>query len=113
MTKLSLIIPVYNGAATVPRLVAAIQQELRSLPDWEIVLINDGSPSDNSAEVCAGLALKNPNIKFLDLSRNFGEHNAVMAGLGACAGEAAVILDDDFQNPVSEVKISKKGDKYY
>jgi undecaprenyl-phosphate 4-deoxy-4-formamido-L-arabinose transferase len=43
------------------------------------------------------------NIHFLDLSRNFGEHNAVMAGLNHCTGDYAVIMDDDFQNPPTEI----------
>jgi undecaprenyl-phosphate 4-deoxy-4-formamido-L-arabinose transferase len=71
--------------------------------DLELVLVNDGSPSDNSAEVCTHIAMSDPNVKFLDLSTNFTEHNAVMAGLNYCSGEAAVIIDDDFQNPPSEI----------
>lgn len=67
------------------------------------MLVNDGSPADNSAEVCDRLAASDPHICFVDLSRNFGEHNAVMAGLNYCTGEAAVIIDDDFQNPPEEI----------
>ena len=78
--KISIIIPVYNGSKTVPSLFVALQKEILPHYDLEIILINDGSPSDNSSEICSGLAESNPNIRFIDLSRNFGEHNAVMAG---------------------------------
>jgi len=101
--KLSIIIPVYNGAKTIAPLVAEVQRHLAGRYDLEIVLVNDGSPADNSAEVCDQLAANDPCIRFVDLSRNFGEHNAVMAGLNYCTGEAAVIIDDDFQNPPEEI----------
>lgn len=101
--KLSVIIPVYNGAATIGPLVEAVEGELAERVDFEIVLVNDGSPRDNSAEVCAGLARSHGAVCFVDLSRNFGEHNAVMAGLNHCTGDAAVVIDDDFQNPPAEI----------
>ncbi len=101
--KLSIIIPVYNGAATIGPFVDRLEQALAEYYELEAVLINDASPSDNSAEVCAALATERSWIRFLDLSRNFGEHNAVMAGLNHCTGEAAVIMDDDLQTPPEEV----------
>ena len=101
--KLSIVIPVYNGAKTIGSLVQMIEKELGPKFDIEIVLVNDGSPADNSSDVCQNIALTNKGVKFIDLSRNFSEHNAVMAGLNYCTGEATVIMDDDFQNPVSEV----------
>ena len=101
--KISIVIPVYNGAKTIPSLVELLEKELTPHFDLEMVLVNDGSPSDNSAEVCTRIALSNPKVKFLDLSSNFSEHNAVMAGLNYCSGEAAVIIDDDFQNPPVEI----------
>lgn len=101
--KLSLIIPVYNGAKTIGNLVEELDNILSSKFDLEIVLINDGSPDDNSSDVCRDIAINNLKVKFIDLSRNFGEHNAVMAGLTLCTGETAVIIDDDFQNPPSEI----------
>lgn len=111
---LSVIIPVYNGAASIENLVSALKAELASQYDLEIVLVNDASPGDNSAEVCEQIARRNRWVKFLDLSRNFGEHNAVMTGLNFCTGDAAVIIDDDFQNPPSEVAklVDKLNDGY-
>lgn len=99
---LSIVVPVYNGAQTIGPLVNELS--VLNVPDGlEIILVNDGSPDDNSAEVCRDIARSNPQVKFLDLSRNFGEHNAVMAGLNYCTGKATVIIDDDFQNPPSEI----------
>ncbi len=100
--KLSIVVPVYCGGATVPELVRRLGEELRARYDLEIVLVDDGSP-DDSAEVCRGLAAAYPWVKVLCLSRNFSEHNAVMAGLNHATGDAVVIMDDDLQNPPSEV----------
>jgi len=101
--KLSVVIPVYNGAATVPTLVAGLIDELATLYTLEIVLVNDASPADDSAQVCERLARHDPRIHFLDLARNFGQENATMAGFNACTGDVVVTLDDDLQNPPSEV----------
>src|SRR3972149_842552 len=101
--KLSVVIPVYNGAATIGGLVKVIIEELAARYELEIVLVNDGSPEDNSAEICRTIAATTSGVKFLDLSRNFGEHNAVMAGFNYCTGDAVVVVDDDFQNPPSEI----------
>ncbi len=100
---LSVVIPVYNGAATIGELV----QALRGLDvegGLEIVLVVDCSP-DNSLEVCKQLVAEpGPPVTVLSLSRNFGEHNAVMAGLYRARGAYAITMDDDLQNPPSEVK---------
>ena len=101
--KLSIIIPIYNGAKTIDTLVFQLFDKLSGIHDLETVLINDCSPDDNSAEVCRALAAQRDEVVFLDLARNFGEHNAVMAGLNNCTGDVAVIIDDDFQNPPAEV----------
>jgi len=102
--KLSIIVPVFNGASTIASLTREVLAELEGKYDVEIVLVNDGSQNDDSADVCARLAMELDGVLFLDLARNFGEHNAVMAGLNSCTGEVAVIIDDDFQNPPSEIE---------
>lgn len=110
---ISVIIPVYNGARTVKAVVNDIKKELSIVYDLEIVLVNDGS-CDDSAKVCLDISGKDEKVKFIDLSRNFGEHNAVMAGLNFCTGDVAVIIDDDFQNPPSEIiKLVNEMDKGY
>jgi len=100
--SLSIIVPIYNGAGTIKALVIDLKKELFPLFELEIVLVNDGS-FDDSANICSEISEKDATVKFIDLSRNFGEHNAVMAGLNFCTGDVAVIIDDDFQNPPSEI----------
>lgn len=99
---LSIVIPVYNGAKTIGELVGALAA-LSIKGGHEIVLVNDGS-RDNSLAVCRDL-LRNCRVPLtvVDLARNFGEHNAVMAGLRAARGAWVVTMDDDLQNPPGEV----------
>ena len=99
---LSIVVPVYNGAASVGELVAA----LSALPvegGLEIVLVNDGSP-DDSLTVCRRLA-ENASVPItvVDHARNYGEHNAVMTGLRHASGRYVITMDDDLQNPPEEV----------
>ncbi len=100
--KLSIIIPIYNGSLTIKELVDAIKKELIEI-DFEVVLVNDGS-KDNSEELCEELAILDSRVNFVSLRNNFGEHNAVMCGLHVSTGDYMVIIDDDFQNPPSEIK---------
>ncbi len=99
---LSVVVPVYNGAASVGRLVQALSG-LTPAGGLEIVLVNNGSP-DNSAEVCrALLRTATVPIVYVEHSRNFGEHNAVMTGLRHASGAYVITMDDDLQNPPEEV----------
>lgn len=101
--KLSICIPVYNGADTIGKLTDKLQETFKNKDfDIEIVMANDGS-RDNSSEVCQSLVKKYDNVKFIDLRRNGGEHNAVMCTLNYCTGDYAVIIDDDLQNPPEEI----------
>jgi undecaprenyl-phosphate 4-deoxy-4-formamido-L-arabinose transferase len=99
---LSIVVPVYRGAATVGQLVAALAG-LRPEGGLEVVLVNDGSP-DNSAEVCRRLAeTATIPLTYIEHARNFGEHNAVMTGLRHARGRYVITMDDDLQNPPEEV----------
>jgi len=99
---LSIIIPVFNSENTISELCRKLIEEINSYK-LEIILINDCS-KDNSEKVCIELQKKFAEIiKFYSLAKNVGEHNAVMAGLNKSTGDFAIIMDDDFQNPVSEV----------
>lgn len=101
--KLSVIIPVYNGEKTIDKLVKELINSLKHYK-LEIVLVNDGS-TDKSHEVCVSIFNKfRENVKYIYLARNFGEHNAVMAGLNNATGDYTVIIDDDFQNPPGEIQ---------
>ena len=99
---LSIVVPVYRGAATVGLLVDALAA-LRPEGGLEVILVNDGSP-DNSAEVCQAL-LQSALVPlvYVEHSRNFGEHNAVMSGLRVARGAYVITMDDDLQNPSEEV----------
>lgn len=99
---LSIVVPVYNGAASVPVLVEKLSA-LEVEGGMEILLVVDGSP-DNSLDVCRDLCARSPRaITVVNLSRNFGEHNAVMAGLSLARGAHIINMDDDLQNPPEEV----------
>jgi glycosyltransferase involved in cell wall biosynthesis len=103
MPDLSLVIPVYNGSRTIGPVVDQVMAAFVSTP-FEIVLVNDGS-EDKSEAICANLAEKFPQtVVFVHLSRNFGEHNAVLAGFKQARGRYIAVLDDDGQNPPEEVK---------
>jgi len=100
--ELSLVIPVYNGSRTIGPLVEQTARIFGSTA-FEIVLVNDGS-EDDSERVCVKLAEKFPqNVTFVHLSRNFGEHSAVLAGFTQARGLYIAVLDDDGQNPPEEV----------
>jgi len=99
---LSVVIPLYRGADSIERVVA----DLARLPiegGMEIVLVNDCSPDDMLGACRRILASCAVPVTVVDLARNFGEHNAVLAGLRQTRGRWAVTMDDDGQNPPSEV----------
>ncbi len=100
---ISIVIPVYNGARSIGQLVDELVEKIAPLFNIEIILVNDCS-KDNSEEVCMETAKKHNHIvSYFSLAINVGEHNAVMAGLNQVTGDYAIIMDDDFQNPVTEV----------
>ena len=99
---LSIVIPVYRGAATIGALVEALSA-LRPEGGLEIILVNDGSP-DNSGEVCRELQrTATVPLTYIEHARNYGEHNAVMTGLRHARGAYVITMDDDLQNPPEEV----------
>jgi len=99
----SVVIPVYRGERSIGTLSDRLVEAFGNSPyDLELVLVNDCSPDDSHA-VCVEIQKHHPRqVRYLRLARNVGEHNAVMAGLNHCRGAWAVIMDDDFQNPVEE-----------
>jgi undecaprenyl-phosphate 4-deoxy-4-formamido-L-arabinose transferase len=100
---LSIVIPVYNGAKSIAGLVHALET-LEIEGGHEIVLVNDGSPDDSLAVCRRLLGEAKVPITLVNLARNFGEHNAIMTGLRHARGAYVITMDDDLQNPPSEVK---------
>lgn len=102
--SLSVVVPVYRGAATLPELVRRLETVLSWLAsEYEIILVNDGSP-DRSWEVIQELADGHPRIRGIDLMRNYGQHNALLCGIRAARYGVVVTLDDDLQNPPEEIE---------
>lgn len=101
MKKLSIIVPVYFNADSLLPLYNDINEKvLKKLTniDYEIVFVDDGS-KDNSYNVLLELAKIDPKLVVLKLSRNFGEHSAILAGLSKCTGDFAVRKAADLQEP--------------
>jgi len=98
---LSFVIPVYRGARTIGAVVDAIAR-VHIDGGHEVVMVNDGSP-DDSARVCRELTRRTDlPVTLVDLSRNVGEHNAVLTGLRYARGAYVITIDDDLQNPIDE-----------
>ncbi len=112
--KLCILIPVYDAEQSIEQLVSELVEEIGPRYVLEIVLVNDCS-KDQSELACIRLFEKYPDIvRFYSLSRNVGEHNAVMAGLHKTTGDYVVIMDDDLQNPLKGIlellEIASKND---
>lgn len=101
--KVSFVIPCYRSEKTIEFVVEEIIKTMQEQGHllYEIILVNDASP-DGLQDVLVLLA-KNSNIKIISLSKNFGQHSALMAGYQYCTGEVIVSLDDDGQTPANEV----------
>ena len=101
---LSIVIPVYNSARTIARLVGELAQ--LDIPGrHEIILVNDGSP-DNSLDICRELVKTTAiPVTLVEHAKNYGEHNAVITGLRNARGNFIITMDDDMQNPPTAVPI--------
>ena len=95
---ISVVAPVFNEHSTLPELHRRLTDVLAPLGPYEIVLVDDGS-SDGSWDTLLELAARDPHLRLLRLSRNFGHQAALSAGLDAARGEAIVLMDADLQDP--------------
>lgn len=97
MSKISIIIPVYFSSDTLMLLYEDMKSKiLGKLDEYEIVFVDDGS-EDNSFEIMEEIRAFDENVKCVKLSRNFGEHPAILAGLSVCTGDCAVTKQADLQ----------------
>ena len=98
----TLLVPVYNEEESLPGLFSAMEAAAPTLPKpLEYVFINDGS-ADRSLELLEAFRSAHATVKVVDLTKNFGQHAAIMAGLREAEGEVVVTLDADLQNPPSD-----------
>ena len=106
---ISIVSPVYRAEKILPILVSEINLVMERIgEDYEIILVDDRSP-DNSWEVMKVLSSQNFKIKSIRLSRNFGQHSAIFAGLTKTKGDWVVVMDCDMQDQPKEIaKLYKK-----
>jgi len=103
--QLSIVVPVYNSCDCLPELARRIQQDLSPhFESYELILVNDDS-SDKSWDVIVRLTDEYDFITGINLRRNGGQDNAIMAGLNHARGEIVVIMDDDLQHDPSDVPL--------
>jgi glycosyltransferase involved in cell wall biosynthesis len=102
--KISVVIPCYNSEKTIKNVVSLARDELIALGyEYEFILVNDNS-KDRTFEQIAELCQKDQKIKGINLSRNFGQHNALIAGLNYITGDYVIGMDDDMQTHPSQLK---------
>jgi dolichol-phosphate mannosyltransferase len=100
---ISIVSPVYRSEAIIQELVSQISFEMnQSELDYELILVNDASP-DNSWQIIKQICSKSPEIIGVNLSRNFGQHYAISAGLSFAKGEWIVVMDCDLQDRPDEI----------
>jgi undecaprenyl-phosphate 4-deoxy-4-formamido-L-arabinose transferase len=101
---ISVVIPVYNEEANLPDLWSRVSAVMTAMTrPWEVVFVDDGS-SDASLKMLRGFAAEAPgHVRVVELSRNFGQHSAILAGFKQSRGDIVVTLDADLQNPPEEI----------
>jgi len=95
--RLSIVTTLYKSASHVESFHARVSSAARQITDdYEFVMVDDGSP-DNSLEIACALAASDPHLSVVELSRNFGHHKALMAGLDQAKGDLIFLIDSDLE----------------
>jgi undecaprenyl-phosphate 4-deoxy-4-formamido-L-arabinose transferase len=103
MPSVSAVVPVYHSEQTLRPLIERLRPVLsQAAPEYEIILVNDGS-RDASWDVIRELSASDARVRGINLMRNYGQHNALLAGVRAARHELIVTLDGDLQNPPEEI----------
>ena len=101
MSKISIILPIYNEALSIPELFKEIQNALTAY-DYELIAVNDGS-KDKSIAVLQTFAATDKRIKVIDLQKNYGQTAAINAGIQNASGDIIVLMDSDLENLPSDI----------
>lgn len=112
--SISIVTALYRSENYLEKFVSLCEEALQKIQctDYEIIMVNDGSP-DNSLEKAIALKEKNKNIKVVELSRNFGHHYALMAGLETAEKELVFTIDCDLEiSPLSLIDFVKKYEEH-
>jgi glycosyltransferase involved in cell wall biosynthesis len=103
ISALSVIVPVFNEAESLPKLLEALTAVLTGLPyPYEIILVNDGS-TDSSLSVMRSFGATHPEVKVVDFRRNYGQTAALMAGIDHATNDVVVMIDADLQNDPTDI----------
>jgi len=99
----SIVVPVYNSANSLRELHARIDNIFKKISGaFELILVDDGS-QDNSWEIMESLYSHDPRVKIVRLTKNYGQHNALLCGFSFTEGDFVLTMDDDLQNPPEEI----------
>jgi glycosyltransferase involved in cell wall biosynthesis len=102
---LSVVVPCYRSAVTVPALIARLTAVLPThVPGFEVLLVIDGDDRE-TWQAASNLQRADARIRVIRLSRNFGQHNALVAGVRAARYDVIVTMDDDLQHPPEEIPV--------
>jgi len=105
LPSLSVVVPCYCSPSTLPDLVRLVDHFVSArVRDLEFIFVDDGSPDDTWMRL-QGLLGSHPKVRLLRLSRNYGQHNALLAGIAGASGELVLTMDDDMQNPPDQVEL--------
>lgn len=102
MTKLSCIVPAFNEADSLPHLWPVLEPVLQRYPDWELIIVDDGS-TDQTAQLVRDHAQQQSRVRLVEQRRNRGKSAALMAGFVAATGDIVVTLDADLQDDPREI----------
>jgi len=110
--SVSVVVPVFNSKATLKELVERLKSVLSGyIEAFEIILVNDGS-RDSSWEIITDLASQDGNVHGINLMHNYGQHNALLAGIERANYDSIITIDDDLQHPPEEIpKLLEKLDE--
>lgn len=102
ISSLSIVIPVYNSAETLKELAQRLAAVFPQLGQYEVILVNDGS-RDRSWDVIKEMAGERPWLRGICLTRNYGQHNAILVGIRHAQYEWIMTMDDDLQHPPESI----------